>query len=141
MKNLRLAALHRRTLYAATGLLWASGALWMLFSQPSESPWPARLMKLHGAAAMLFLVLFGSLLNHVVSGWNSGRNRASGSLMLGLAAFLAASGWGLYYIGGESLRHATSLAHAFLGLSLAVLLAAHVILGRRTRHFRKRLPA
>ncbi len=136
---------HRRTLYAVTAALWVSGAAWLVLQRPwgrggeaSGSPWAPALMALHGALAMGFLALLGSLIRHVISGWRSSRNRAAGLALLGTALALAASGWGLYYAGAESTRARVSLFHWGLGLALPVLMAAHIVLGRASRAARRR---
>jgi hypothetical protein len=83
---------------------------------------------------MLFLVLLGTLLpGHVHQAWRARRNRLSGGGMLAGAALLIVSGYGLYYLGGESARQVTSVVHWAAGLVLPVLLVAHVRAGRRVR--------
>jgi len=72
-------------------------------------PW---LLKLHGGAAMVFLVLLGTLLRvHIPSGWRSGRNRLSGAGLAGLNLLLIATGWALYHLGSESVRPSLSAVH------------------------------
>ena len=91
-------------------------------------------MKIHGAAAMAVLVLVGMLLSgHVRFAWRARRNRANGSLFLGVFAVLTVTGYGLYYAGGEMLREWTSWIHLVVGLALPILLLIHIFLGRRTR--------
>jgi cation transport ATPase len=92
------------------------------------------LLRLHGAAAMAMLVLLGALLPlHVRVGWRRRRNRASGAVMLVSNAILVVTAFGLYYTGSETLRQWTSDLHLAIGLGLPVLLAGHIVLGRRTR--------
>jgi hypothetical protein len=91
-------------------------------------------MKIHGAAAMAILVLVGMLLNgHVRLAWGARRNRGNGSLFLGAFGLLTITGYGLYYVGGESLRAWTSWTHLAVGLALPLLLVLHIWLGKRTR--------
>src|SRR5262245_38745050 len=107
MKRSAKALLHplqKRLLYLTTAVLWVSGAVWLylLETNPGRPLW----MKLHGAAGMLFLILFGTLLfQHVPAGWEQDRQRPSGAWLFAICGVLIATGWGLYYIGGESLRH------------------------------------
>lgn len=90
---------------------------------PLEGLW----LKLHGAAGMLALVLFGSLLpSHMLRAWSQRRGRASGGTLAGLFALLSATGYGLYYVGGESLREWISFVHWVVGLGIPVLFTAHV---------------
>jgi cyanate permease len=91
-------------------------------------------MKIHGAAAMVILLLIGTLLTaHVRFPWRAGRNRINGSIFLGAFAVLSVTGYGLYYAGGERLRSWTSWIHLGVGLALPILLLLHVFLGKRTR--------
>ena len=120
---------QKQALYFVTGLLWLSGAFWLYLTveDPSRPLW----LKIHGAAAMAFLVVFGTLLiQHVPGGWKQNRERSSGAPLIGLCAFLILTGWGLYYIGEDQFRHWISLSHSYLGLLLPVLIASHVWLGR-----------
>jgi hypothetical protein len=139
--SIRLKNLQRYFLYTVLGLLFFSGSVWIYWNYFARSPgdfeaiaktWA---MKIHGAAAMAILVLIGTLLSgHVRFAWRAGRNRANGSLFLGVFAVLTITGYGLYYAGGESLRAWTSWIHLAIGLALPILLLIHIFLGRRTRH-------
>jgi hypothetical protein len=53
--------------------------------------------------------------------------------MIAVNAALIVTAFGLYYIGHETLRRWTGTLHAIIGFGLPMLLAAHVILGRRRR--------
>jgi len=131
---------HRRFLYGVLALLFLSGVAWAywnyLISLPSDfetsaKPWA---MKIHGAAAMVILVLVGMLLTgHVRFAWRARRNRGSGSVFLGAFGILTFTGYGLYYAGGETLRAWTSWIHLAVGLALPLFLILHVWLGKRTR--------
>ena len=55
--------------------------------------------------------------------WGGQRN--SGVLLCGIAALLVLSGYALYYFAPESLRPALGWAHAFLGVTMAVLIVFH----------------
>ena len=55
--------------------------------------------------------------------WEGQRN--SGALLCGIGALLVLSGYALYYFAPESLRPALGWAHAFLGVTMAVLIATH----------------
>ncbi len=123
-------------------VLFVSGALWLLTDRLKHtaagemwSRMSASLLMLHGAAAMLMLVLFGSLMPfHVRVGWRRKRNRTTGSVMLAANAVLIATSFGLYYAGAERVRDWASDLHIGVGLVLPALLALHVARGRRRRH-------
>jgi len=52
--------------------------------------------------------------------------------MLALNAALIATAFGLYYLGSETFRRWASDLHIGVGLSLPILLAVHVLLGRHS---------
>ena len=88
-------------------VLFVSGALWLLTDRLKHtaagemwSRMSASLLMLHGAAAMLMLVLFGSLMPfHVRVGWRRKRNRITGTVMVATNAALIVTAFGLYYAG------------------------------------------
>ncbi len=131
-------------MYLAFGALLLTGAGWMLAqTHLEEAGWEKitrLLLKVHGGAAMLALLLLGALSLHVKRGWPANRNRLSGAVLVAVNAFLVVSGYGLYYASGEALRAWLSRWHAWIGLGIFILLPAHVIAGhwiRRRLHERK----
>jgi len=95
-------------------------------------PWA---MKLHGAAAMAALFFVGSLLHmHVRRALRAGRNTLTGWAMIATLSGLTLTGYGLYYVAGESDRPLWSLLHWSVGFVVAVLFVAHVLVGRRSVH-------
>lgn len=138
--NVRLERWHRRCIYGVAAWLSATGLLWLLarymlrpvgeFGEnvhPLE-PWS---MKLHGAGAMVALFFIGSLMNgHIRRALKAGRNLYSGCSMLAALAALTLSGYGLYYLASEQNRPVWSAFHWILGLAIALLLPAHIVLGR-----------
>ena len=137
----RLSPNHKRWLYGVSLAVLLTGVLWLIFEwkvrvagqfgerrHPLEGWW----LNLHGAAAMAFLVLFGTLVRgHIRSGWRRGQRRRSGGGMVALSGLLILTGYGLYYSGSETLRPWISAIHWIAGLLAAALLLFH----RRTaRH-------
>ena len=120
----RLPFAQRVLLYGDLLVLLATGIAWEALS---PGPWAALLMKVHGAVAMLALVLLGTLvMQHIPAGWASLKNRWSGVLLLGGIAWLVVSGYLLYYAGGESLRLLASRSHLWVGLAGCVVVAVHI---------------
>jgi hypothetical protein len=110
----------RRLLYATLAVLLVSGGLW-------EWLHSALLMKVHGGAAMLALLLLGAVLaSHVPTGWKDARYKRTGIGILAVAAWLTISGHLLYYSGDEAVRQAASYGHLGIGLALPLLLGFHV---------------
>ena len=140
LDSIRLKRLHRYLLYAVLTLLVLSGVIWAYFNYVTSLPeeFAATLkswsLKVHGAAAMAILVLIGTVLTtHVKFAWRAGRNRFNGIVLLSIFAFLAVTGYGLYYAGGERLRAWTSWIHLAIGLALPIFVVLHILVGRLTR--------
>jgi sulfite exporter TauE/SafE len=138
--KLRLNPITEIAVYLTFGCLLITGVVWMVgqsaFDQESSSYLSGWLMKIHGAAAMVALVLFGLLFNHVRKGWKARKNRSSGLTLLLVILFLVVTGYGLYYAGDEQLRAVISQWHSWIGLGLFLLLPAHVAIGRALRRKR-----
>jgi hypothetical protein len=139
-ESIRLKRSHRFCLYVVLVLLFASGAAWAywnyLVAEPGDVLASAKswAMKIHGATAMASLVLIGTLLTgHIKFAWQARRNRGNGVFLLSVFGILTISGYMLYYAGGEQVRAWTSWIHLGVGLSIPVLIALHLALGKRTR--------
>jgi hypothetical protein len=140
----RLSRRLQTVVYLSFATLLLTGAAWMYAQGRLEDEgWetiPRLLMKTHGGAAMIALLVIGALAPHVKRAWKADRNRLSGAVLLGVNAFLIITGYGLYYAGGEQLRAWLSRWHAWIGLAVGLLLPAHVIAGRliiRAAHRRR----
>lgn len=139
-ESIQLNRAHRYCLYIVLALLFLSAVAWTYWNylvahsgdfEASAKTWA---MKIHGAAAMAILVLIGTLLTgHVKLAWRARRNRGNGALLLGVFGLLTITGYGLYYAGGEELRAWTSWIHLIVGLSVPLLIALHLVLGKKTR--------
>ena len=130
-------------IYAAFGVLWASGALWLVFHYflPLRGPFgdmpnPAErwLIALHGASAFTALWLCGWLWHaHVAPWWRNGKRRRSGMFLVALGGVLIVSGYALYYANDDGLRRGAATLHWLLGLLFAMPLAVH---GMRSGRYR-----
>jgi hypothetical protein len=100
-----------------------------------EAPHPLEVwwLRLHGACAMLVLIVMGSLLPiHVRRGWHQRKNLLAGSVIVAILVLLIASGYALYYYGGEEARPLISAFHWIVGLGAPLALIWHILRGRRT---------
>jgi len=141
-KNLKLSPAIRSWLHGTFGLLFVTGLGWWLLQRYvrvetefglQAHPLAPGLMKLHGAGAMLALLVLGALLPlHVQRGWQSLRNRGTGIGMLLLCGGLILTGYALYYVGGEKLRTWSATIHLVLGLGFPLFLIWHIARGRRS---------
>ena len=104
---IRLSSTHKRLIYLVFALLWMSGALWLLSHYffaiegdfgPTPHPLEKWALRLHGFTAMLALIAVGSLATHHMRlAWSRKQNHRSGMAMFTLNAWLAATGYALYY--------------------------------------------
>ena len=138
--KLRLSLFTEFFVYLVFGILLVTGIAWMVFqARLDEGNHVSSLMlKLHGGAAMISLILLGALINHMRKGWKSRKNRTSGLTLILAILFLVVTGYGLYYAGDEQLRTLISQWHSWVGLGIVLLLPAHVLIGRAFRRKSKR---
>jgi hypothetical protein len=140
--SFRLERWHRRSIYATGLVLLASGVAWLVlryFMRPASEfgetihplePWA---MKLHGAAAMVTLFFVGSLIHvHLRRALKARRNLGTGWGMIGTLAFLALTGYGLYYLADEASRPVWSVLHWAAGLAAPALFVLHIVIGRKS---------
>jgi hypothetical protein len=148
--SIRLGLWQQGAVYGATAVLAVSGIVWLVlhyfFAVSGEfgpqphllEPW---MLRLHGAAAMAGLVIYGSLLPvHVRRAWSLRRNIALGIGLVAFMLLLTITGYLLYYSGDEDLRPVISAAHWVLGLIVPVLLVWHVVSGRMQTRASETLP-
>lgn len=134
---------QERWLYGAGAALLASGAAWIIthyfFARPgafgvTPNPLEPWWLRLHGAAMMVFLVVFGTLLpGHVTLGWRLQRFHRSGMTLIVAVALLAVTGWCLYYVGDDGANAWLGVLHWSLGLAAAAALVFHAVRARRAR--------
>lgn len=137
----RLDPPFRFAVYAAFGVLFMSGAAWLVADHIKESSeneiWQesaATLLMIHGGTAMATLMLLGALVPvHVGRAWRARKNRATGIIMAVCNAVLIVTAFGLYYLASEALRPWASDIHLAFGLALPVLMLVHVQVGRKQR--------
>jgi hypothetical protein len=139
---MRLSQTHERWVYGIGAVLFLSGLGWLIahyffapaseFGETAVAPSEPWWLRVHGGAAMVFLIALGSLLpGHIKLAWKFRQNLGSGFLMLGIAGVLILTGYGLYYAGGEETRPWISLIHWAVGIAAGGGLLLHVQLGKR----------
>jgi cation transport ATPase len=140
-RGLQLSRRHRWSIYLIGLALLTTGLAWAWWHRVDEAGhasaagrnWQPSLMKIHGFAAMGFVLLLGTLLPvHVRHAWHARRNRANGVFFLSAVSILTLSGYALYYLGNENLRALCSNLHLWLGAAAPLLLAWHIWLGHRS---------
>ncbi|MEM6453560.1 MAG: hypothetical protein AAF772_00560 [Acidobacteriota bacterium] len=146
--GIRFTSFQRRFLFALILLSWVSGITFFVLNTwvtvegefgPQKHPQQFNVLKAHGAAAFLQLMVFGYLLaDHVPKGWRVTRMRGIGLTLVIAQSLLVVSAYGLYYMGDEDRRQIVAYVHYAVGFSLPFLLIAHLIQGRWGRRWRKR---
>ena len=138
---MRLSRGHRRWVYWSGGALFATGALWLVYrfflrehGDFGDPPHPLEVwwLRLHGACAMLMLIVAGSLLPiHIRRGWHQRKNLLAGCVVIAIILLLIVSGYALYY-GDEESRPFVSALHWIVGLGAPAALIWHILRGRGT---------
>jgi hypothetical protein len=102
----------------------------------------ALMLQVHGAAAFATLIALGAMFtHHVRRGWALSRNRVTGAIVIAALGALIVTGYALYYLVNDANRASISFAHWSVGLALAPLFVAHVVIGRRAGERRARRQA
>ena len=146
MQHLRTARLSRWQIWLlclSLGLLWLSGAVWLLLHHygqlqgefgPEVNPAEPWMLRLHGFALIPLLMGMGTLLlAHIPKGWRYRRQRIAGIILTAVMAILTVTGYLLYYLGDEGLRGTASVVHWAIGLGAPIVLAWHYLNGRKLR--------
>ncbi len=133
---MKLSKYQRIWIYSTFSVLFVTGSIWFILHtlemrHNDSAPWLSTreitMLKIHGGAAMIFLVLLGTLIPiHIRRGLGKKENVPSGFGVIGAMLLLAVTGYGLYYFGDEHARSLTSSVHTFLGLASPFVLAWHV---------------
>lgn len=140
-KSVRPGKRQRRATYLGSGLLFASGILWLVahYFLPlpefaARHPLETWAMRIHGGATLFGMAVFGSLWSvHLLPAWRQGRHQATGVSLGAGWLLLALTGYGLYYLSDEAARSFTSNTHLAIGLAMPIALILHVLRVRRGR--------
>ena len=141
---IRLASVHKKFLYSVFAILWLSGVLWLIFhyfmrvpGEYSIRPHPSEIwwLRLHGLMVFVTLVGLGSVLpNHARRAWQLNKNRGSGLMIKLIFLWLAVTGYAMYYFSNETNQDWLPVLHWAVGISVPLLLLAHIRLGRKRGH-------
>lgn len=109
-----------------TGLYFAYSQDWQM-QEPSDLT--VNILKTHGIAAAIFLIMLGALLAvHIQIALKLKRNLVTGLSMLSLMVLLAISGLGLYY-SPEEWHENVKWLHIWVGLFSILWLPIHIWTG------------
>ncbi|OCS47004.1 hypothetical protein [Ralstonia pickettii] len=135
----RLSRRRRWMVYGVFAVLLVTGLAWLALHFLDEGSDTGTLalawsMKLHGAAAMMSLYLFGMLWGpHIRNAWVRRRNRTAGAMVGALTIALVLTGYALYYVNGELMRQSAEVLHWSAGMVVCIALWIHIMIGRRKR--------
>lgn len=135
----RLSRRRRWMVYGVFAVLLVTGLAWLALHFLDEGSDTGTLalawsMKLHGAAAMMSLYLFGMLWGpHIRNAWVRRRNRTAGAILGSLTIALVLTGYALYYVNGELMRQSAEVLHWSAGMVVCIALWIHIMIGRRKR--------
>ena len=134
----QLSRRQARWLYLVGAALAVSGVGWLVchygLRAPGPAPHPLEIwcLRLHGAAMIGFLIVFGTLLpGHVKHGWRQNLNRSSGLPLVIATGLLVLTGYGLYYVVSDELRDWVGILHWITGLAGIAAVGLHAALGRQ----------
>ena len=136
----RLPRWQEWSIYLGFGLLFATGAGWLLLDWfvrvtgefgPEHHPAQHWSIVIHGIAAYFFLATLGSLVPvHIKLGWILGGHRWSGSALAGTLLLLSLTALGLYYASDDLSRSWASTVHWVVGLFALLAILLHVLRAR-----------
>ena len=137
---IRLGKMHKLSVHIVTIVLFVTGAAWLIFHHwvriqgefgPINHPMEPWLMRIHGAAAMVAILILGTLIPvHIRPALKIRRNVIAGITLTSLQVILIVTGYALYYFSGELSRSIASMVHWVLGLATPVILIWHVKMGK-----------
>lgn len=110
-----------------------------LFQQPGEfgpmpHPWEPGVLRVHGILAVAGVFLFGWLsARHVVEAWWQRHQRNSGIALLSVIVALTLTGYALYYLSNEGVRHSVAVVHELVGALSLIFAVLHWHRPRTTR--------
>jgi MFS family permease len=139
----------KKVMYWGLTLSWISGLCFFVMNQwitvegefgPEKHPWQFTVLQIHGAAAFLMLMVFGSMVaNHIPMSWKTRRLRRIGIALLVFIGVQTVTAYLLYYLAAEEFRVVVSYLHLSVGFCLPMLLLVHLVLGKKSRsHIKKK---
>ncbi len=122
--------------YLAISSLFMSGILFAIpfyadfffANEITFTPSASLLMRIHGAMAMVLLIVFGGIWQlHINSRIKNKKQRSSGLSFIVMLLVLILTAYGLYYSGSIEWREVISHIHTLFGILLILPMCWHVI--------------
>ena len=144
---MKVSKITRRFIYVIFASAWGSGILFYLlktfFMQEGDfglepHAWQYPVLKVHGAASFLMMLLYGFMLGgHVKFAWKKKPIAKLGVVLMALPAILMITAYLLYYIADEYSREAVALIHLVMGFILPFILTLHIMAHRKTALYKR----
>ncbi len=141
--KVKLSPWFKRLIYMTLTVSWVTGLTFFIMNNwvaiegdfgPEKHPLQFNVLMLHGAAAFIMLMVFGSMLsNHIPLSWKTRRSRVIGISLTAFVVLQIATAYLLYYMADETWRTISSWVHLIIGLSLPLILVIHIVMGRRKK--------
>jgi hypothetical protein len=96
-----------------------------IFNEASSLPLEVTLLTAHGAAAYLFLIVFGSMAWHIITGLKNEKNKITGLVLIFSIVLLSGTGLLLYYSSMPAIRWSANLLHIVIGAPFFFLYLLH----------------
>ncbi|MCB1582718.1 MAG: hypothetical protein R3E90_16000 [Marinicella sp.] len=145
--KIKLQPWFRRSIYVVLGISWLTGLTFFIMNNwaaiegdfgPEKHPLQFKVLVVHGAAAFLMLMIFGSMLsNHLPMAWKTNRLRKIGITLTSFVIIQILSAFLLYYLSSDSVRAVVVWVHLLAGMTLPVVLTTHVLVGRQRSRSRQ----
>ena len=139
--KVKLSPWFKKLIYIGLSISWVTGLAFFIMNNwitvegdfgSEKHPMQFNVLMVHGAAAFLMLMVFGSMLsNHIPKSWKTKRLRKIGISLTSFIILQTFSAYLLYYLSDEYWRSVTSWIHLGVGVSLPFLLWFHIVLGKR----------
>ena len=99
---------------------------------PAPHPLAGPLLAVHGVAAYVALIAYALVGHaHLRTGWRVPSLRAAGFWLCASILLLSLTGLGFYYVAAEEVVPWLRWSHVAAGMDLPMLLALHIVRGRR----------
>ncbi len=141
--KVKLSPWFKKLVYAGLLVSWLSGLMFFVMNNwvtvegafgPEKHPMQFNVLMVHGAAAFLMLMLFGSMLsNHIPLSWKTKRLRKVGVSLTSFIVLQTLTAYLLYYLANENARSVTAWVHLISGAVLPLILLGHVLVGSKRR--------
>lgn len=142
----RIPKFYRNSLFSVLLVSWCTGIAFFIFSRwitidgdfgQEKHPWQNPILQIHGAAAFVMMIAFGSIIGaHVPASWKLNRMRGIGATLVTVLGLQIVTAYFLYYLSNEQARVWIANMHATLGAVLPLPLIIHIFVGVKTRRRR-----